>query len=177
MSRARTDHVWRGIRTAVLAGILTFTMAGCSPSDLSAATADDLQVSVVSIADAAAAGDTATALAAVDGLQQQLTAALDAGTVRAERGARIQAALDQVRADLQALVPTPTPEPSEEAPTAPVDPTVSDPAVTESPVVPETDDSPAEDTEETGTGNDNNGNGKSDNSGKGKADNGKGNSD
>jgi hypothetical protein len=104
---------------AVSAGIL----AGCAgtPSEISSAVSTELQTTVVAIADAAAAGDAATALAELDQLQQQLDAALADGSVSSERAAAIQTRIDLVRADLQ---PEPVVEPAPETTTAPTTGTV-----------------------------------------------------
>ena len=99
-------------------------LAGCAatPADIAGGTAAEMQTTVVSIAESAAAGDSAGALAQLDGLQQQLDAALADGSVSAERAAAIQSRVDLVRADLQ-----PEPAPAVEPPTDPApDPTVND---------------------------------------------------
>ena len=70
----------------------------------------------------AAAGDSVSALARLDELQQKLDAALTAGEVSAERADGIQAAIDTVRADL-----VPTPEPTVE----PVPEPTAEPGVTD----------------------------------------------
>lgn len=99
-------------------------LAGCAPapSALSEEVSTDMQSGVIAVAEAAAAGDSASALARLDEVQQKLDAARAAGAVSAERAGAIQTAIDTVRAD---LVPTaePTVEPLPE-PTA--DPSVSD---------------------------------------------------
>lgn len=121
-------------------GVLT----GCAgaPAEISRETSTQMQTTVASIAESAAAGDAVSALAGLDALQQQLDTALADGSVSAERAASIQRRLDLVRADLQ---PAPVVEPVPE-------PTVDD-----------DDDDPGN--ENSGPGN-NNGNGK----GKGKDD-------
>jgi len=99
-------------------------LAGCGapPADIDSGTAAEMQTTVVSIAESAAAGDAAGALTQLDGLQQQLDAAHADGSVSAERAAAIQTRIDLVRADLQPE-PAPVVEPSTDP--AP-DPTVSD---------------------------------------------------
>lgn len=94
----------------------TAVFAGCAPAptDLSRDASSEMQAAVVSVAEAAAAGDAATALARLDELQQQLDAALAAGRVSAERASAIQAAIDVVRGDLQPVAtPTVTPAPDQ----------------------------------------------------------------
>lgn len=146
----------RGVCAALGAGVLALALTACGDTD--ATPTDALQTGVVAIADAAAAGDTTSALAEVDALQQQLTEALDDGTITADMAARIQAALDLVRADLTALIPVP--DVSET-------PLVEEPAGEDS-VVEEPDD------EKVRNNNGNDGNSGKD---KGKSNNGKGNGD
>ena len=125
-------------------------LAGCSPAPttLSEEISTDMQSGVVAVAEAAAAGDSVSALARLDELQQKLDAALAAGEVSAERADAIQTAIDTVRADLQ-----PTPEPTvEPLPEPTVEPGVTDDGDDEN--------------DNSGPGN-NNGNGNSEN-GKGK---------
>ena len=103
---------------ALTAGVL----AGCAatPGDIADDASAQLQATVVSVAETAAAGDAAGALAQLDVLQQQLDAAVAAGSVTSERAAAIQSRIDVVRADLQPAVepaPEPTVEPAPE-PTA-----------------------------------------------------------
>lgn len=142
---------------ALTAGVLV----GCAatPADIAGETATQMQTTVVSIAESAAAGDAAGALAQLDGLQQQLDAALADGSVSAERGAAIQSRIDLVRADLQ-----PAPAPVVEPTTAP------DPAVTDDEGDGDGNDGGGND----GGGNDNSGpgnnNGNGDGKGKGKDD-------
>ena len=99
---------------ALSAGVL----AGCANTspEISSGASTQMQTAVVSIAESAAAGDAASALAQLDQLQQLLDAALADGSVTAERGAAIQTRIDLVRADLQ---PEPVVEPTPEPPTAP----------------------------------------------------------
>ncbi len=93
-------------RLAAFAAAVALTagaLAGCAttPGDISSGTAGELQTTVVAIAESAAAGDAAGALAQLDALQQQLDAAVADGSVSAERAAAIQSRIDLVRADLQ----------------------------------------------------------------------------
>lgn len=93
-------------------------LAGCANTspEISSGASTQMQTAVVSIAESAAAGDAASALAQLDQLQQLLDAALADGSVTAERGAAIQTRIDLVRADLQ---PEPVVEPTPEPTTAP----------------------------------------------------------
>lgn len=121
---------------ALSAGILT----GCAgtPPDISSDTSEQMQTTVVSIGESAAAGDAAHALAQLDELQQQLDAALAGGSVSADRAAAIQSRMDLVRADLQ-----PEPEP---APVVEPDP---------DPTADDDDDNGDSGNENSGPGNDN----------------------
>ncbi len=123
-------------------------LAGCTPAPttLSEEISTDMQSGVVAVAEAAAAGDSVSALARLDELQQKLDAALAAGAVSAERADAIQTAIDAVRADLQPA-PEPTVEPLPE-------PTV-EPGTTDD----------GDDDDNSGPGN---------NNGKGNSENGKG---
>lgn len=109
------------VRLAAFAAAVALTagaLAGCAatPADISSGTAGELQTTVVAIAESAAAGDAAGALAQLDALQQQLDAAVADGSVSAERAAAIQSRIDLVRADLQ---PPPVVEPTTEPAPAP----------------------------------------------------------
>lgn len=130
-------------------------LAGCTPTPTSTAPqlSTEMQSMVVAVAEAAAAGDSASALARLDELQQRVDAALAAGEVTPQRAAEIQAAIDLVRTDLQ-----PAPEPS----VAPAPEPTADPGVTED----QNDDNPGpgdngkDDDGERGGGNDDGGKGK-----------------
>lgn len=117
--------------TAALAGALALSGCAATSTDLADATAGTMQQSVVLIAERAAAGDIAGALAELDALQARLDAAEGAGTISAERAGRVQQRIDLVRADLLALAtqPTPvtTPVPTEEPVDAPEQPPPSTP--------------------------------------------------
>jgi hypothetical protein len=75
-----------------------------------------MQESVSAVTDAAAAGDPAGALAALDALEAQLKEDTASGAISADRSARIQASIDLVRADLTAALPAPEPVQTEDAP-------------------------------------------------------------
>lgn len=144
-------------RLGTLAASLVVTaaiLAGCAstPTELSRETSAGMQTVVVSIAESAAAGDTAAALAQLDELQRRLDAAIADGSVSAERAVSIQTAIDRVRADLQ---PAPVVEPEPEVEPEPV----PEPSVDTN-----DDDDDGSGNENSGPGN-NNGNG---NSGNGK---------
>ncbi len=106
----------RRTRMPVLAAVVLVSvmLAGCAPTtDLSKDAASSLQASVRLIAGQAASRDFAAALASLDSLQSQLDGDIAAGLVSRDRGARIQAAIDLVRADLgPRATPTPSPTPS-----------------------------------------------------------------
>ena len=105
-------------RVLTFAAALTLcagVLAGCAnpAPQISSGASTQMQTAVVSIAESAAAGDAASALAQLDQLQQLLDAALAGGSVTAERAAAIQTRIDIVRADLQPEPPVePTPEPT-----------------------------------------------------------------
>jgi hypothetical protein len=84
-----------------------------------------MHASVVQIAERAAAGDYAGALAELALLDRDVTSASENGTIDAAREAEIRAAMDLVRADLEAAdapaTPTPEPAPAPEPTTAPAD--------------------------------------------------------
>jgi hypothetical protein len=80
-----------------------------------------MHTSVVQIADRAAAGDYAGALAELALLDRDVAAALDAGRIDAEREQEIRAAMEFVRADLEAAEVATTPTPSAPPTTDPAD--------------------------------------------------------
>lgn len=102
---------------AAIAVALTFGLSACNTAgDTSAA----MHTSVVQIAERAAAGDYAGALAELALLDRDVAAALDAGRIDTAREQEIRAAMELVRADLEAALatvtsptPTPTPEPTQ----------------------------------------------------------------
>lgn len=101
------------VPAAVVTVALTFGLSACSTSEDAVA---ELHQSVVEVAERAAAGDYAGALAELALLDRDVAAALDAGSIDAAREQQIRAAMDLVRADLEAAevaaTPSPTPEPS-----------------------------------------------------------------
>jgi ribosomal protein S20 len=105
-----------GLGGVVLAAVL---LAGCAQaSDLSSSTATALQRAVQTVAAQAASSDYAAALASLDSLQSQLDKDITSGLVGSDRGTRIHAAIDLVRADLgtqatPAPTDSPTPTPSQ----------------------------------------------------------------
>lgn len=146
----------RGLRLLAAPVVVVALLSGCAgpAADLDASTGRDLQSRVLVVANAAADGDTAGALAALDALEAQLAAAEAAGTVSATRAADIRAAIALVRADLSPAVetPAPTPEPSSVAPVEPVSPVEDDGGGDDS------DDGNGDDPGNNGNGNGNNGN-------------------
>jgi len=107
---------------AVALSVAVFSGCSPTPTALSEEVSTDMQSGVVAVAEAAAAGDPASAMARLDELQLRLDAALAAGEVSAERADAIQAAIDTVRAD---LVPSPEPT-TEPVPEPTVDQGVTD---------------------------------------------------
>lgn len=110
-----------------MAGALTLGLSACVSAE---ATTAELRGSVVQIAERAAAGDYAGALAALALLDKDVAAAVDAGRLDGEREQRIRAAMELVRVDLEtasvAATPEPAPEPEpqpepEPAPEPPAD--------------------------------------------------------
>lgn len=98
------------LSAAAIAVALTFGLSACnSAEDTSAA----MHTSVVQIAERAAAGDYAGALAELALLDRDVAAALDAGHIDTPREQEIRSAMELVRADLEAaeIATTPTPEP------------------------------------------------------------------
>ncbi len=116
------------LAAVVLASSIILTGCVSSPPDLDEGTAAKLQESVAHIAEVAAAGKFADALTNLESLQAQLTEATARGDVGGDREARIRAAIENVRSDLNALIdaqkskPELPPEPEPEPETTP-DPT------------------------------------------------------
>jgi uncharacterized membrane protein YgcG len=98
---------------AAIAVALTFGLSACNtPGGTSAA----MHTSVVQIAERAAAGDYVGALAELALLDRDVAAALDAGRIDTAREQEIRAAMELVRADLEAALAaatSPTPAPAE----------------------------------------------------------------
>lgn len=103
---------------AVVGVVLAVGLSGCAGSgSLDTATGARMQDGVVQIAQLAAGGDIAGAASQLDALQAQLAEAVDGDLVSAARAARIQTAIDAVRADLDGLqAPAPEPETTQPAP-------------------------------------------------------------
>ena len=119
-----------GVRTFTATVVGMSLLVGCAPRapDIAAPTSSELQAAVQDIGTAAAAGRYAAAVTLLDTLQSRLDQALAAGQVRADRGAKIQAAIDRVRGDLGALVAVPAPVPMRSAsPTASATPAPTGP--------------------------------------------------
>lgn len=94
---------------------VALALSACAPSNDEVQA--ELHASVVQTAERAAAGDFAGALAELALLEGEVDAALEAGRIDASQGAEITAAVELVRADLEAAAaaatPTPTPAPEE----------------------------------------------------------------
>ena len=103
----------RLVPATALAFCLVFGLGACTATG--AQLGADLHASVVEISDRANVGDFAGALAALALLDRDVTAASDDGRLDADREREIRAAMDLVRADLEAAevasTPTPTPTP------------------------------------------------------------------
>jgi len=99
------------LSAAAVAVAVTLGLSACGTS--AEATTAALRTSVVQVAERSAVGDYAGALAELALLERDLVAAVEAGRVDAEREQRIRAALELVRADLEAaeVATTPAPEP------------------------------------------------------------------
>lgn len=120
--------IGRRISAALAGVVLVVGLAGCAgrgPLDSSAASA--MQDSVVAVAQLASHGDPNGANAQLDQLQTQLDSAIAGDLVTAARAARIQTAIDAVRADLATLIAAPA-DPSSTQVTGdqPSDTTVTD---------------------------------------------------
>ena len=100
---------------AALAMGLMFGLSACGASSESTAAA--MHASVVQVAERAAAGDYAGALAELALLDRDVTSAAENGTIDAAREAEIRAAMDLVRADLEAADAPATPTPTTPEPT------------------------------------------------------------
>lgn len=108
-----------------LAGVLL--LGGCAPP---AVQPTAWQGSVETVADQAAGGDYAGALASLDALEAEVVARRDAGEVPVNEADRILAAIATVRADLAALVPAPEPTPEPEPAQTTQEPTPETPVST-----------------------------------------------
>jgi len=100
------------VPAAALAVALAFGLTACGASSENTAAA--MHASVVQVAERAAAGDYAGALAELALLERDVATAAENGTIDATREQEITAAMDVVRADLEAaeVATTPTPEPT-----------------------------------------------------------------
>ncbi|GLJ63006.1 hypothetical protein GCM10017576_31370 [Microbacterium barkeri] len=107
--------------TLIVAAVV---LTGCAPSDTPTAAFQD---AVATVAEQAADGDAAGALASLDRLEADVDEALVDGRIDAARAVAIREAIDAVRADLERLAePSPTPTPSEEPVVLPSDPPAED---------------------------------------------------
>jgi hypothetical protein len=100
------------IPAAMLAVGLVFGLSACAGSSENTAAA--MHDSVVQIAERAAAGDYAGALAELALLERDVATATENGTIDAARETEITDAIEVVRADLESaqVATTPTPEPT-----------------------------------------------------------------
>ncbi|MDQ2661268.1 MAG: hypothetical protein M3Y52_05285 [Actinomycetota bacterium] len=98
------------LAAAAISVSLAFGMSGCvaSADDVAA----DMHASVVQIAERAVAGDYAGALAALALLDGDVAEALESGRIDAAREQEISAAIELVRADLEAAASAATPAPA-----------------------------------------------------------------
>lgn len=107
---------WTARVTAAICAValISASLSGCAPIDqgIDADAAARMQISVSAVTQAAAAGDPAVAIAALDELETQLKQNMATGAISADRSARIQASIDLVRVDLTAALPVPKPAPS-----------------------------------------------------------------
>lgn len=118
-----TQTSLRTLVTAVLVACLGVSLlAGCSPApDLDGAVAGQLQTRVAAAKQLAAAQDFPGALAELEQLNQDVSAAADQGKVSQQRKTRIEAAISTIRTDLEAaLAPAPQPVPTTPAADAPL---------------------------------------------------------
>lgn len=158
MTRRMLHGRRRVLAVVAVAGTLTLGMSACVSAEDTTA---ELHGSVVQIAERAAAEDFAGALAALALLDRDVTAAVDAGRLDTDREQQIRAAMELVRADLEAaevaVSPSAEPEPEPEPEPAP-----------------EPQPAPDDEPDNSGPGN-NNGNGNGNNGNNGNGNNGKGN--
>lgn len=100
------------IPAATLAVGLVFGLSACAGSSENTAAA--MHDSVVQIAERAAAGDYAGALAELALLERDVATAAENGTIDAARETEITTAIEVVRTDLESaeVATTPTPEPT-----------------------------------------------------------------
>ena len=110
MRRLATRHAL--LPAAAIAVTLAFGLSSCAASSENTAAA--MHDSVVQISTRAAEGDYPGALAELALLERDVDAAVDDGAVDAAQESDIRAAIDLVRADLEAadVASTPTPAPA-----------------------------------------------------------------
>lgn len=118
-------------RAPALAGIVlvvVVVLTGCTPP-ASAPTA--WQDTVRTVASQASTGDYPSALATLDALEAEVVARRDGGEIPTEEADAVLGRIATVRADLSALVPTPTPTPAPTTESTPEQPTVTDDGTTD----------------------------------------------
>lgn len=124
-------------RLVLIAALCVAALTGCTAdgSTIPASVSPAFERDVRDIARLAAEERYPAALVEVAALRQAVREALAAGTLGADRAARITAALDLVEADLtraaRAVAPTPTPSPTKAAAPAPAPRTTSAPLTEE----------------------------------------------
>lgn len=131
---------------AVLAAVLLLSGCSASAPGIDNETAQTLDAAVIAVAEKASTSDYRGAVTALDALQAALDSALAGGSVTSERARTVQARVDVVRADLEALVTgaaetTPPATPSSEP--APEETTPVEEEPEEAPAPAETEDDPA----------------------------------
>ena len=98
-----------GAQRGAAALLVVSLLAGCSAgaTDIDQETSTQMQGAVQEIAVTAEGGDYGAAVVRLNALQAQLDQSLQAGRVGGARGVQIQTAIDQVRADLDAIIRMP----------------------------------------------------------------------
>lgn len=90
--------------SCAVAVAVTIALAGCGQSSMPSDLSNRLSTSVVSLAELASSGEEGKALARLKSIEAAVKKALDAGDISQEKAESIQAAIDAVRADLEATV-------------------------------------------------------------------------
>ncbi|WP_171046840.1 hypothetical protein [Pseudarthrobacter sp. NamE5] len=100
------------------AGVAMLVLTSCAGQpDLDGGVAAQLQQRVATAKQHAAQQDFPTALAELDQLGQEVTAAAEQGRMSEQRKGRIEAAIGTIRSDLEAaMAPAPEPAPTQDSP-------------------------------------------------------------
>jgi len=103
-----TDFRARSARALATFSLVALVLTGCAgtPAPLQQSAAEQLQVGIVDVTNAAAAGDFEGAQTELDRVQDQLRTIAAAGQVTAERASEIQSAISLVSGDLTAAIDT-----------------------------------------------------------------------